>query len=384
MMNRFMGQHGVAALAQLSAAGRFSEPADVLTAIQGLSADDIQYVVDNTDPFAMIAPDGLLGDSLFPERRTQDLQFGYLKGAAGSAVMAHVSAHNSEAPLIGRRGAETVQGQIPSIRIKLLQDALTLIKLQSADELVRSSVVQDIYDDVTAVRLGVAARVEKIRMDALANGVASVVNDENLVFSVDYGVPTNQKVTLTGTDQWDDAGSDPLADLEAWQNLLINAGQRPAAVAVTSSAVINALRRHDSIRQALWGKDFGDRRVGVAEMNDFFASQGLPRFVAYDLTVQEKQANGSLSTVRMWPQHKVTLLPGGPVGRTLRAPTAEEGLQGSAVADGAIVVDGNRTAVHVYTATQDPKGIVTLGVGSQFASFEGADGVVQAAVLAAS
>ena len=374
---------GVATLALLAAAGRFAEPDDLLGSIQGLSSDDIDYVVQNTNPFEMVAPDGLLGDSLFPDRRTQDLQFGYLKGAGGGAVMAHVSAHNSEAPLIGRRGVYTVRGEIPSLRVKRHQDALTLIRLQSADPLIRMGAVQEIYDDVTAVRLGVAARLEKIRMDALATGVATTVTDENLVFSVDYGVPATQQATLAGTDLWSDAGSDPLGDLELWQNTLVNAGQRAAAVAITSSAVINALRKHAQIRQALWGRDFGDRRIGTDELNGFLADQGLPRLVAYDLTVQVKAANGTLSGLRLWPQHRITLLPAGPVGRTLRAPTAEEGLAGSGVADGGIAVDGDRTAVHVYTATQDPKGIVTLGVGSQFASFEGADGVFQAAVLAA-
>jgi hypothetical protein len=369
----------------LTEAGRFAEPSgDLLTAIQGLSSDDIEYVVQNTNPYEQIAPNGLLGGILFPDRRTQDLQFGYLKGAGGGAVMAHVGAHTGEAPLVGRKGVETVRGEIPSIRQKRLQDAQTLIRLQSADPLVRSAAVQEIYDDVTGVRLGVAARLEKMRMDALATGVASQITDENLVFTVDYGVPAGHQETLAGPDLWTDPASTPLDDIEGWQNTLVADTGRRATRAVTSTAVINALRSHESIRRAIYGVNY-ERRITTADLNAFLAEQDLPTLIAYDILVQVKAANGTFSSLRLWPSNRITLIPdisAGPLGRTLRAPTAEEGLAGSGVAEGVISVDGDRTAVHVYTATQDPKGIVTLGVGSQFPSFEGADGVFQAQVLA--
>lgn len=382
-MTKRMNLHGVAALALLSDAGRFAEPSgDLLDAIQGLSSDDIEYIVANTNPYEQLAPNGLLGATLFPDRRTQDLQFGYLKGAGGGTVMAHVGAHTGEAPLIGRKGVETVRGEIPAIKVKRLQDAMTLIRLQSADELIRSSAVQEIYDDINAVRLGVAARLEKLRMDALATGVASTITDENLVWTVDYGVPAGQQATLAGTDLWTDAASTPIDDLTTWQNALVAATGRMATAAVTSTAVINALRSHASIRSAIYGVN-ADRMITREQLNAFLAEQELPTMVAYDLLVQVKAADGTFSSLRLWPQNRITLIPGGmPLGRTLRAPTAEEGLAGSAVAEGVIAVDGDRTATHVYTATQDPKGIVTLGVGSQFPSFEGADSVFQAQVLA--
>lgn len=379
-MTQLINQHGVSALA---AAGTFNEPNDIIGAIAGLSLDDIDFFVQNTNPYEQFAPDGLLGAALFPTRRTQDLQFRYLKGAGGGTVMAHVSAHNSEAPLIGRRGVETVSGEIPSIRVKRLQDAQTLIRLQSADDAVRVAAVNEIYDDVSAVRLGVAARLEKIRMDALATGVASTITDENLVFSVNYGVPATQQETLTAGDLWSADTADPLGDLETWQNVMVSATGRQMATAITSTAVIAALRKHETIRKAIWGVN-SDRRVTTGELNAFLAEQGLPTFVAYDLMVQVKAADGTFSSMRLWPSHRLTLIPAGmQLGSTFRAPTAEEGLAGSKVADGVISIDGDRTAVHVYTATQDPKGVVTLGVGSQFPSFEGADYVFQASVLAA-
>jgi len=381
-----MHKHGIR-LSALSAAGRFAEPSgDLLTSIQGLSADDIDYVIRNTNPYELVAPNGLLGDALFPERRTQELTFAYLKGAGGAAVMAHVTAHTGEAPIVGRKGVERISGEIPALKQKRTQDAQTLIRMQSADDVVRSDAVQEIYDDTTAVRLGIVAREEKLRMDALATGVASTITDENLVFSVDYQVPAGHKATLSGTDLWSDPASKPLEDLERWQNTMVADKGQMMARAVASRKILNALRAHASVRKAIYGVNY-DKRLTMEEVNAFLATQDLPQFFTNDLIVQVKNANGTFSPLRLWPEHRIALIPDlsfGPLGRTHRGPTAEEGLAGSGVVNGVIAVDDRRTAVHVYVNTQDPKGIVTLGVASAFPSFEGADNIFQAAVLAAS
>lgn len=364
-------------------AGTFADPgSDLLNDIAGLSGTDIQYVVDNTNPFEQIAAGGLLGDRIFPARPTQELTFKYLKGARGGAVMAHVMPHNSEAPLVGRRGASTVQGEIPAIKQKRTQDANTLIRLQSADAMIQSQVVRDIYDDVTLARIGVVARLEKLRMDALSTGIAEQLTEEGLVFTVDYGVPVDHQETLAGVDLWSATTSDPLADMEAWQNQMVGDIGDRMVNAVTSTAVINFVRQHESVRKAIWGVN-SDRRVSAEELNAFLTANQLPTMIAYDQMVSQQAADGTFSNVRLWPANRITLMPSvasGPLGRTLRAPTAEEAIQ--SIASGVIVIDAFRIATHVYISTQDPKNLVTLGVASTFPSFEGADRVFQAQVLA--
>lgn len=271
-------------------AASFADPgSDLLNDVNGLSAEDIQYVVDNRNPFEQLQPGGLLGDALFPERLTQELSFKYLKGAGGGAVMAHVTSHNSEAPLVGRKGLSTVQGEIPAIKQKRYQDAHTLIRLQSADVLTQSAAVRDIFDDVNLARLGVAARLEKLRMDALATGEASQLTEEGLVYTVDYGVPATQQEALAGAALWSDPASTPLANIEDWQNTMVGATGQRMATAITSSAVINALRTHESVRKAFYGVNF-DRRLTNEQLNQFLSEQGLPTFVAYDLMVQQEAA----------------------------------------------------------------------------------------------
>lgn len=366
----------------LSLAGQFAEPTGVLDGI--LSLDDVQYVVDNTNPLEnLVGERGLLGEALFPSQNRESLDFAYLKGAGGGVVIAQVTSHNSEAPLIGRKGVQRVAGQIPAIKQKRHKDAETLIRLQSREDAIRQGAIDEVFDDVSAVRNGAAGRLEKIRMDALATGVAANADEEGLVYSVDYQVPAGHKATLAGTDLWSDKdNSDPLADIEGWQNTLVADQGVPGARIVSSSAVQNAFRSHPLVREAAFGVN-KERRLTMAEANAFLAEQGLPQFLPpYDVIVQQEGLDGTRSATRLYPNDRLTIIPDagfGQLGTTHRAPTAEEGLR--QVAEGIITIDGQRMAVHIYVATNDPKGVVTLGVASAFPSFEAADYVFMAKVL---
>lgn len=364
----------------LVGAGRFAD-ADVLEDI--LELEDVQYYVDNTNPLEQLTGErGLLGDALFPDQRTEELTFNYLKGGSGGVVTAHIVHHNSEAPLISRKGVERVSGEIPAIKVKRHKDAQTLILLQGSTDAARDRAIDDIFDDVSAVRDGTTARTEKLRMDALAYGVATHQSEEGLRFSVDFQVPNGHKETLAGSDLWSHVDSDPLGDLEGAVNTMVaDQGIRPERIA-TGSGPRNAFLAHASVRKAIYGVNY-DRRLRVDEVNEFLAQQDLPQFLApYDITVQQEALDGTRTSMRLFPNDRITLLPPasrGPLGATFRAPTAEEATQ--SLADGVIVIDGKRIAVHVYLATQDPKGVVTLGVASAFPSFDAADDVYLMKVL---
>lgn len=371
-------------MAALLAAGVFGAPSDLLNDLEGLDLDSIQFVVDNVNPFEEL-PAGLLGAALFPAEQVDDLNFIYLKGAGNGAVMmAGVNHHMGEAPLAPRRGADQVAGQIPAIKLKRMKDALELIKLQNARGEVRNALIQKIYDDITANRKGVIARKEWLRMQALATGVASITGEGNVIATVDYQVPAGHKATLAGTDLWSDTvNSDPLADLEAWQNIMVaDQGVRMTRI-VSGSGPRNAFRAHPKVREAVFGVN-KERRLTLAEVNAFLAEQDLPVFLdPYDLLVHQLQADGTMgAALRLFPNDRITLIPGpefGQLGRTLEAPTATESLRG--VAEGRVAVDGERIATHVYVATQDPKNLVSLAEASAFPSFENADYVFQAKVL---
>lgn len=366
----------------LTAAGSFAQSIDVFESIAGLSPADFEAYIQNTNPFEV--EDALLGDVLFPRDDTDSLDFKYVIGGSRAAVMADVTSHLGEAPIVGRRVPGTRSGSIPAIKQKRFLDAETLIRLQGGQgDAAISRAVQEVFDDTTAVRRAVRSTIELLRMQALAYGIVTL-DWVGVQGAFDYGVPAGHKAVLSGTALWTDAASDPLANLEAWQNTLVADTGNRATLAVTSTAVIQAVLKHEKVRRAIGGVNY-DRRITLGDLNAMLDASGLPLLVAYDQQAKRLNAAGAEVNTRYFPSNRITLLPTGgaapaPMGRTLTAPTAEEAVRD--IAEGRIAIDGDRIAVHTYLASQDPKGLMTLGVGSMFPTFEQAENVFQAQVLA--
>jgi len=366
----------------LSAAGSFGQSIDVFEQVAGLSQQDFSAYVQNVNPFE--TDDALLGDALFPRDDTESLDFKYIVGGSRAAVMADVTSHLGEAPIVGRRVPGTRAGSIPAIKQKRLLDAETLIRLQGGQgDAAVARAIQEVFDDTTAVRRAVRSTIELLRMQALAYGIVTL-DWVGMIGAFDYGVPAGQKTILSGTALWSDPASDPLLNLETWQNALVAATGNRATMAVTSTAVIQAALRNEKVRRAFGGVNY-DRRMTLGDLNSLLGSSDLPLLVAYDQQAKRLNAAGAEVNVRYFPANRITLINTGggapsAIGRTLTAPTAEEAVQ--SFAEGRIAIDGDRIAVHTYLASQDPKGLMTLGVGSMFPTFEQAENVYQAQVLA--
>lgn len=360
--------------------GRFADSSsELLDNIEGLNAADIQSVVDETNPYEELG--GLLGDTLFPSEDQDTLDIKYLKGAGGGAVMASITDHNAESPIVDRKGLEKVTGEIPSIKQKLTQDAETLIRLQEGSATQVARAVQSIYDDVNATRRGVRARLEWIRMQVLATSLVTY-SEDGVKLNLDYLVPAGHKATLAGTALWSDyANSDPIGDLTGWQDTMVADRGIQMERAITRRQVVSAVLRNEALRKAIYGVNY-DRMPVLEEVNEFLQRQGLPMFVTYDLRAQVIAANGARTATPFFPDGRLVMLPAlasGAPGKTRRAPTAEEAVR--SIAKGVTAVDGNRIATRVYLGTDDPVNMVTRAVASAFPSFERADDVFQAKVL---
>ena len=374
-------RHGFALPAMLAGAlavPKAGQSIDVLDSIEGFSLADFTEYVRNVNPFE--STDALLGDVLFPVERVEELTVRSLIGANGAAVMADVTSHLGEAPIVGRRIVGSVEVPIPAIKQKRLLDAATLIKLQTQRGAVLDAAINEIFDDATAVRRGVRSTGEYLRMQVLAYGIATLdwVGAQG---AIDYRVPAGHKEILAGTDLWSDpANSDPVGDLRRWVNIVVgDTGERPL-VAVTSSTVTKAVVSNQNIRGAMDGVNV-DGMATLAEVNAFLQAQQLPTFVQYDRMARRLAADGTETNVRFYPENRVTLIPGlGRIGRLLAAPTPQEGLP-AGTAPGRLAIDGDRIAVHTYLSSMDPVGLMTLGIASHFPSFEFADRTFHAQVI---
>jgi hypothetical protein len=362
--------------------GRFGDPSgnDLLDSVEGLAAADIEEVVRNVNPYEMNGESTLLGDTLYPDHSQSSLDLKYLKGANNAPVMASITSHMGESPLVGRDTLGRMEGSIPALKQARTLDGEALIRLRRGSSEQVQEAVTELYDDVTATRTGIVARVEWIRMQATGNGRV-VYSEDGVQVDVDFLVPNNHKATLLNTARWGQADADIIGNLAAWQEVLVADRGHRAAVAITRQPVITAMLKDPKIRKAIWGVN-ADKMLTLADLNAFLEQQQLPRFVSYDLRARVILPNGLPSSVPFFPDNKIAMLPAlasGALGKTRRAPTPEEVTK--ELAEGITVTDGKRITTRVYLSTKDPVGMVTRAVASAFCSFERAEDVFQAQVL---
>ena len=226
-----------------------------------------------------------------------------------------------------------------------------------------------VYNDLDVLVQGVYARVEKMRMEALATGKITI-NENNLNFNVDYHVPEEHQVAATTS--WDADGADPIKDLQDWFALLDYAPTR----ILTSSKVQTALIRSKAFTD--YFKTAG-LLPSVGSLNAVMQSFGLPTIVTYDAKYRKQGANGIYTVERYFPEDTLVAFGDDQLGQTVYGPTPEESrlIATPGVQQGTV---GN-VFTTVYETTQDPIATWEKAAATALPSFPEAENVLQAKVL---
>ncbi|SDR81958.1 Phage major capsid protein E [Paenibacillaceae bacterium GAS479] len=314
-----------------------------------------------------------LGETLFPEVKRESLKFDQIKGAGRVPVIASVHAFDTESE-IGSREASKQALALALIKRKLPlreEDIIALENPRTPAE--QQYLMREVFNDIDVLGAGVRARVEAMRMEALASGVVTL-DENNLSATVKYGVPTNHKAVLAGTDLWTNPASDPITHLLDWYSTL---GTKPKR-ALTSSTVLMALLRHPKVIGALFGNNAA-RVATRTDLNALLTQLELPTLAAYDDVYRKQKADGSYEQLRYFPSNKIVLMPDGPLGETIYGPTAEE-VRLSRDPQIDVTKVGNVLAM-VYEDGKDPVATYTKAVATALPSFPAADEVFQAQVI---
>lgn len=319
-----------------------------------------------------------LGRELFPNNTVDALTFEYWKSANRLPVMASIQAFGAEARIAGRDGATKFAGEIPPIKRKIPLNEQELLRLKRAGAGDYEMVSRQIYNDLDNMIDAVDARIEKMRMDAIAYGQLTL-NENGVIMNVDYGVPAGNKQTLSGTSLWSDTvNSTPITNLQTWTSAVVSAsGIRPTR-AVTSDQVVTYLIQNAQIRKMIYGDNGGSRAVSLQQLNELLRMLDLPQIATYDLQARAEAENGTITTVRFYPSSRITLLPPASCGETLMGPTAEALLDPEVEA---------REAAGIYaivTQETEPPAVWTKASATSIPTFPAADEVFIGVVLAES
>lgn len=323
-------------------------------------------------------PRTYVGATLFPVKTVNELSFEYWKDANLLPVMASLQAYGAEAQIASRDGAKKISGEIPPIKRKIPLDERMLLALRREgagdNELVRNQIYNDLDNMIDAVQ----ARIEKMRMDAVAYGALTLA-ENGVVMNVDYGVPAGNKETLEDADNkngfWNYANAEPITKLQEWVSAVVAVtGIRPTR-ALTSEVVVGHLLKNAQIRTMIYGDLGGTRAVSMNQLNDLLTTMNLPRLATYDLQVRVQAENGEISTIRFFPQTRMVLLPPTACGDTLMGPTAEALLDAE--------VDAREAAgiYAVVNAVDEPPGVWTKAAATSIVTFPMADAIFIGVVL---
>ncbi|MFT8412300.1 MAG: major capsid protein [Schleiferilactobacillus perolens] len=311
----------------------------------------------------------LLGDSLFPSVKIDQLDFEYLRGGSKTPIIASVSAFDTEAE-IGSREASVQAAELGYIKRKMQLKEKDLIALRNPRTPAEQNYLESlVYNDLDVLVQGVYARVEKMRMEALATGKISI-DENNLNFDVDYNVPSEHQVTAAIS--WDADGADPIKDLQDWFALLDYVPTR----ILTSSKVQTALIRSQAF--ADYFKTAG-LLPSVGSLNSVLQSFGLPTVVTYDQKYRKQNNDGTYSVERYFPEDTLVAFGDDLLGQTVYGPTPEESrlLSAPGVQQGTV---GN-VFTTIYETTEDPIATWEKAAATALPSFPEAENVLQAKVL---
>lgn len=323
-------------------------------------------------------PRQYVGETLFPTNTVSSLTFEYFKDQNILPVMASLQAFGAEAQIATRDGLTKITGEIPPIKrkIPLKEQELIALKREGAGD--ADIVRNQLYNDLDNMVEAVWARIEKMRMDAVAYGQLTL-NENGVVMNVDYGVPVGNKATLSGTSLWSDtANSDPVGNIQTWTDAVVDAcGVRPTR-ALTSNTVVANLVKNVNVRKSIYGDQGGSRTVTLNQVNELMAALDLPRIATNDIKVRVQAEDGTLTTIRFFPSTRFVLLPPTALGQTLIGPTAE------ALLDPEVEARDIGGIYAIVTQQTEPPGVWTKASATAIPTFPFADGVFIGVVLSES
>ncbi|WP_097026171.1 major capsid protein [Clostridium peptidivorans] len=304
----------------------------------------------------------MLGESLFPERKIQDIEFDMILGAGGLPVSAEVHAFDTKTQLASREAIEKGVASLALIKRQIKVAEKEIIKIQNPrTDAELAFVLSQLYNDSEKMVDSVKVRVEAMRMEVLSSGKLKI-EENGVKVTLDYKVPAGNKKSFN----WSNATtSTPLVDLETLASAVeTQSGSRPTR-ALTSRKIVKAICASESVRKAINGVN-SDKIVTLAQLNELLVQCELPIFVTYEGKYKIEGAKG-FTTNRYFPENVISMFGDGTLGETIYGLTAEEvKLIGDGKMEEASMV-GN-IFVGTYTSI-DPVGEFTKAAATALPSF---------------
>ena len=244
---------------------------------------------------------GILG-TIFPDTKTQYLKAEYYRLMAGQRLpeVAFVHALDTEAEIGSRPGFEKVLTEKLFIKRKINQSE----RLQQAIE---NGVPDDenlkkfVFDDAANLFEGVVARANVMKGQFLSTGIVKI-KENHVDMSIDYGVTSDAKVTLT---DWSKPDADIMGDISKMVAIAENNGY-VINKALTSLKMINYMRNNTAMQTAVLGAA-NKRLLTKQELTNLLMQEYGFIIDRCDEKYRYRKADGTLKTGRYFKEDVFTL-----------------------------------------------------------------------------
>lgn len=244
---------------------------------------------------------GILG-TIFPDTKTQYLKAEYYRLMAGQRLpeVAFVHALDTEAEIGSRPGFEKVLTEKLFIKRKINQSE----RLQQAIE---NGVPDDnnlkkfVFDDAANLFEGVVARANVMKGQFLSTGIVKI-KENHVDMSIDYGVTSDAKVTLT---DWSKPDADIMGDIQKMVAIAENNGY-VVNKALTSLKMINYMRNNTAMQTAVLGAA-NKRLLTKQELTNLLMQEYGFTIDRCDEKYRYRKADGTLKTGRYFKEDVFTL-----------------------------------------------------------------------------
>lgn len=286
----------------------FQEPA-----LRGLVDESVQDAVPT------------LGDRFLPNENTYSNTFAYDIIKTSKHIGAMIG-YGSEPPVVDRDAVAKMHGEIAKMGLKYIATEEELLALhQARNDGEKLAMIERLTVKGIDIVQAIQRRIDVIKMEALTKGTFAY-NKNGVKVGVDFGVPAEHKVALTGSG-WDDVNRDVIADLLNWVEVYENTnGRAPSVILMSREANAKLLRNLVVVVEA--GRPEGSTRVSQAELNSVLNGFGLPSIqIVADRKVTVKDIyTGQEEVIEFFPANRVVMLSEG-VGNFLLGPTVENNFQ---------------------------------------------------------
>ena len=273
-----------------------------------------------------------------------------------------------------RRGLDKVETELPFFKEALTIDEEKrqelLLVLETKNQALIDSVLEEIFDDNMELLKGAKAIREAMRGQLLSSGVINIASN-GAAYTYDYGIGNDQKETLTGTNVWSDtANSNPIEDLIRWADSVEQrTGERPTR-AIMRSATFNYIVKNENLAKTVYITNNGAGIVTPTMVKDAIKVLAGIEIETNDKVYAQAGTDGSTAT-NYFPANTVTLVPSHALGKTMFGTSPEEAdLKTSGVAEVSVVDTGVAITV---SKEVDPVNAKTKVSQVTMPSFEGAD-----------